>query len=58
MDLDEAFRPQSLAQRVKGIMCGNLIVAYTDSITIDLDFGQLLAEFPIGRDTFFNFEIA
>ena len=55
MNLNEAFWPQSLVEGVEGIMCGNFIVFYTDSITIDFDFGQLLAKFPIGRNTLFDF---
>ncbi len=58
MNFNEAFRSQSLAERVEGIMCGDLIVVYTDSITIDFDFGKFLAEFPIGGNMLLDFENA
>lgn len=58
MNLNEVLLSQSLAQHLEGIMCGHSIAVYTHSITIDFDFGQLLAEFPIKGNTLFDFENA
>jgi len=48
MDLDKSFRPQPLAERVKGVVSRYVLAADTYGFAIDSDFGKLLAEFSIG----------
>ena len=56
MDLSKTFRPQPVAQRVKGVVRGDLASADADGFAVDMDLGQLLTEFPIRGDTFFDLE--
>ena len=58
MDPGKTSWTKPLTQRVKGVVCGDFVSADTDGFAIDLNLAQLLAEFPIGRDTFFDLENA
>ena len=48
MDLKKPFRPQSLAERMEGVVCRDLVAADTDGVTIYSDLRQFVAEFSIG----------
>jgi hypothetical protein len=47
MDLKKPFRPQTLTECVKRVVCWNLVLIDTDGFAIDIDLSQFLAEFSI-----------
>lgn len=58
MDLNEAFRSQPTAERIERVMCRDSVALDADCFTIDLDLSQLLAQFAIRGDAFFDFKNA